>query len=84
MRPRGYPSYTCDIGKLCSTRLPSALLSAYLQDNPTASFVLMQSGAQKTIVPVPIVLGLTDDTFYEVLTGLTPGQVVVVGAQTNG
>ncbi len=57
---------------------------AYLQDNPTASFVLVQSTNQKTIVPVPIVLGLTDDTFYEVLSGLTPGQVVVVGAQTNG
>ena len=57
---------------------------AYLQDNPTASFVLVQAAGQKTIVPVPIVLGLTDDTFYEVLSGLTPGQVVVVGAQTNG
>ena len=57
---------------------------AYLQDNPTASFVLVQSTNQKTIVPVPVVLGLTDDTFYEVLNGLTPGQVVVVGSQRSG
>lgn len=58
---------------------------AYIQDNPTAAFVLEQSSSnQKTIVPVPVVIGLTNDVFYEVLSGLTPGQVIIVGAQANG
>ena len=56
----------------------------YLQDNPTATYVFEQSSTgQKTIVPVPIVIGLTDDTFYEVLSGLSAGQVIVVGAQAS-
>jgi multidrug efflux pump subunit AcrA (membrane-fusion protein) len=58
---------------------------AYLQDNPTGAYVLEQSSTNsKTVVPVPVVIGLTNDTFYEVLSGLTPGQVIVVGAQANG
>jgi len=31
----------------------------------------------------PVVLGLTDSTSYEVLAGLTQGETIVVGLQTN-
>lgn len=49
-------------------------------DNPTANYVLELSGtgraAQLTVVPV--VLGLTDGTNYEVLSGLSQGATVVI------
>ncbi len=56
---------------------------AYLQDNPTATYVFERPAGQTTIVPVPVVIGLTDDVFYEVLSGLSPGQIVVVGSQVS-
>jgi HlyD family secretion protein len=51
------------------------------QDNPIPAYVLERPGDQTAFIPVPIVLGLTDDTFYEVLKGLSPGEIIVAGAQ---
>jgi HlyD family secretion protein len=47
-------------------------------DNPNPSYVLERSGNRFVIKPV--VLGLTDETVYEVLAGLSPNEVIVVGA----
>jgi HlyD family secretion protein len=51
------------------------------QDNPIPAYVLEQPAGQTTFIAVPVVLGLTDDTYYVVLQGLSPGDIVVVGAQ---
>ncbi len=55
-------------------------------DNPTANYVLELSGkigplgrTRQQLVVVPVVLGLTDGTNYEVLSGLAQGDSVVVG-----
>ncbi|HLZ80588.1 MAG TPA: efflux RND transporter periplasmic adaptor subunit [Ktedonobacteraceae bacterium] len=53
------------------------------QDNPIPAYVLERPVGQTAFIPVPIVLGLTDDTFYEVLKGLSPGEIIVVGAQSG-
>ncbi len=53
------------------------------QDNPIPAYVLERPDGQTAFIPVPIVLGLTDDTFYEVLKGLSPGDIIVVGAQSG-
>ncbi|HEY6409407.1 MAG TPA: efflux RND transporter periplasmic adaptor subunit, partial [Ktedonobacteraceae bacterium] len=53
------------------------------QDNPIPAYVLERPDGQTAFIPVPIVLGLTDDTFYEVLKGLSPGEIIVVGAQSG-
>ncbi len=37
-----------------------------------------------TLKPVPVVLGVTDEINYEVLSGLKEGQVVVVSMETKG
>ena len=50
--------------------------------NMTASFVLESANNRWTAKPV--VLGLTDGTSYEVLSGLTLGESVAVGVQGGG
>lgn len=52
-----------------------------LQDSPIPAYVLERPGGQSAFMPVPVVLGLTDDTFYEVLKGLSVGEIIVVGAR---
>ncbi|OLB36934.1 MAG: hypothetical protein AUH05_12645 [Ktedonobacter sp. 13_2_20CM_53_11] len=52
------------------------------KSNMTASFVLEQANNRWTAKPV--VLGLTDGTSYEVLSGLTLGESVAVGVQGGG
>ncbi len=51
------------------------------KDNPTAAYVLAIVNGKWNAQPV--VLGLTDITSYEVLAGLTQGETIVVGLQTN-
>lgn len=51
------------------------------EDNPTATYVLERTQNQWVIKPV--VLGLTDDTSYEVLAGLSEHETIVVGEQAN-
>jgi RND family efflux transporter MFP subunit len=50
-------------------------------DNPTPSFVLQQNGKQWVVKPV--VIGLTDGTYYEALAGLSAGDSIVTG-QSGG
>ena len=52
-----------------------------VQDNPTPAYVIEQPVGRTVFITVPVVLGLTDDTYYVVLQGLSPGDIVVVGAQ---
>jgi hypothetical protein len=54
---------------------------AVKDDSPQAAFVLQQSGKQWVIKPV--VIGLTDGTYYEALAGLSAGDSVVTG-QSGG
>jgi hypothetical protein len=50
------------------------------QDQPRAAFILQR---QNTLWVVrPVVLGLTNGSVYEVLTGLKAGDVVVTGQRT--
>jgi HlyD family secretion protein len=49
------------------------------QDNLTASFVLERTNDKWVVKPV--VLGLTNGSFYEVLAGLSEGDAVVTGQQ---
>ena len=51
------------------------------QDSPAAAWALERSGGKWVVKP--IVIGLDSGTFYEVLAGLNPGEVVVTG-ETNG
>jgi len=51
------------------------------KDNPTAAYVFARVNGKWNAQPV--VLGLTDSTSYEVLAGLTQGETIVVGLQTN-
>jgi HlyD family secretion protein len=46
-------------------------------DNPQSAFVLQQNGKQWVVKPV--VIGLTDGTYYEALAGLSAGDNVVTG-----
>ena len=50
-------------------------------DNPIPAYVIEQPGGQTSFITVPVVLGLTDDTYYVVLQGVSPGDIIVVGAQ---
>ncbi len=50
------------------------------QSNPIPAYVIEQPD-RTTFIAVPVVLGLTDDTYYVVLQGLSPGVIIVVGAQ---
>ena len=52
------------------------------QDNPNASYVLEQRNGQLTAVPV--ILGLSDGSSYEVLSGLNANDTIVVGANSSG
>ena len=49
------------------------------QDNPIPAYVIEQPDPT-TFIAVPVVLGLTDNTYYVVLQGLSPGDIIVVGA----
>ncbi|TME01990.1 MAG: HlyD family efflux transporter periplasmic adaptor subunit [Chloroflexi bacterium] len=83
------------IPPLITTQLASAALAqarqmrtellnqnpAVAQDNPIPAYVLEQPAGRTAFITVPVVLGLTDDTYYEVLKGLSPGDIIVVGAQ---
>ncbi len=48
-----------------------------LTESPTPTFVLEERNGQ--LIAKPVVLGLTDGTNYEVLLGLSPGEVIIVG-----
>ena len=52
-----------------------------LQDNPLAGFVIEQVNGQW--IAKPVVLGLSDGTAYEVLSGLSANDSVVVGQQVR-
>src|SRR6266566_5090585 len=49
--------------------------------NAIPAYVIEQPGGQTSFITVPVVLGLTDDTYYVVLQGVSPGDIIVVGAQ---
>ncbi|HKT40340.1 MAG TPA: HlyD family efflux transporter periplasmic adaptor subunit, partial [Ktedonobacterales bacterium] len=53
----------------------------YSLDNPTPAYVLVLVKGRWT--PQPVVLGLTNGRYYEVLSGLTLGQKVATGEQLN-
>ena len=55
-----------------------------LQDSPTAAYLLERPNGQTSFIPVPVVLGLTDDIQYEVLSGVSAGDIIVVGATSQG
>jgi HlyD family secretion protein len=57
---------------------------AILQDSPTAAYLLERPNGQTAFIPVPVVLGLTDDIRYEVLSGVSSGDIIVVGATSQG
>jgi hypothetical protein len=50
------------------------------QQNPMPAYVIEQPSGQTSFIAVPVVLGLTDDTYYVVLQGVSPGDIIVVGA----
>jgi HlyD family secretion protein len=50
-------------------------------ENPIPSFVVQRSGNQ--FIAKPVVLGLTDGTSYEVLSGLVPGETILVGTSSG-
>jgi hypothetical protein len=52
------------------------------QDNPQAAFVLERNKNQWVVKPV--VVGLTNGTVYEVLSGLSAGETIVTGQQGAG
>ena len=52
------------------------------QDNPNASYVLEQQHGQ--LVAVPVILGLSDGSSYEVLSGLKANDMIVVGTNGSG
>jgi HlyD family secretion protein len=52
------------------------------QENPIPAVVLERTAYDKISV-IPIVVGMTNGTEYEVLDGLSAGDVVLVGTQTN-
>src|SRR6266700_2761832 len=50
-------------------------------ENPIPAFVVERSGNQ--YFAKPVVLGLTDGTSYEVLSGLAPGESIIVGTSSG-
>lgn len=53
-----------------------------VSDSPIPAYVLEQSGGK--IVAKPVVVGLTDGTVYEALSGLSNGEEVIVGTGGSG
>lgn len=51
------------------------------QDNPNPSYVLEQQNGQ--LVAVPVILGLSDGSSYEVLSGLNANDMMVMGANSG-
>ena len=56
--------------------------SALAAENPNAAFVLERSGG--TYIAKPIVLGITDGTSYEVLSGLSLNETILTGTGGPG
>jgi len=56
--------------------------AAIAAENPIAAFVLEQSGG--TYIAKPVVLGITDGTSYEVLSGLSLNETILVGTGGPG
>ncbi|HLQ11407.1 MAG TPA: efflux RND transporter periplasmic adaptor subunit, partial [Ktedonobacteraceae bacterium] len=50
-------------------------------DNPIPGFVVERLGNQ--FIAKPVVLGLTDGTTYEVLSGLAPGESIIAGTSSG-
>ncbi len=50
-------------------------------ENPIPAFVVERAGNQ--FIAKPVVLGLTDGTSYEVLSGLVPGETILVGTSSG-
>ncbi len=46
---------------------------------PFPAFVVEQSGQDNTFIAKPVVLGLTDGTYYEVLQGVSENEHIIVG-----
>jgi hypothetical protein len=63
-------------------RMVQNLPQAASQENPIPAVVLERTAYDKISV-IPIVVGMTNGTEYEVLDGLSAGAVVLVGTQTN-
>jgi HlyD family secretion protein len=51
-------------------------------DNPNPAFVLTSSNGQ--LVAVPVVLGLSNGSLYEVLSGLSEGQTIATSSSNGG
>ena len=51
-------------------------------DNPNPAFVLSSSNGQ--LVAVPVVLGLSNGSLYEVLSGLSEGQTIATSSSNGG
>ena len=56
--------------------------TAIAAENPIAAFVLERSG--NTYIAKPVVLGITDGTSYEVLSGLSLNETILVGTGGPG
>ncbi len=56
--------------------------TAIAAENPTAAFVLERSG--NTYIAKPVVLGITDGTSYEVLSGLSLNETILIGTGGAG
>jgi HlyD family secretion protein len=56
--------------------------AAIAAESPTAAFVLEQSGGR--YIAKPVVLGITDGTSYEVLSGLSLNETILVGTGGPG
>lgn len=54
---------------------------AIKQDNPIAAYVIERP--DNHFIAKPVVLGLTDGNVYEVLAGLSPNEIIVVGQQSG-
>ncbi len=58
-----------------------AQIAAAQSDNPVLAFLL--ESRNNSILVKPVVLGLTNGTFYEVLAGLSIDDTVLVGEQDH-
>jgi len=55
------------------------------QDSPIAAYVIERpGGVGSTFIAKPVVLGLSDGQFYEVLGGLNEGESIITGTSTGG
>jgi hypothetical protein len=54
---------------------------AIVGENPIAAYVIEHPDDH--FIAKPVVLGISDRSFYEVLAGLSPGEIIVVGVQSG-